>query len=73
MSAQSIFLRRPDVLAALGISAATLQRLVARGEFPKPRRLSAEGRAVAWRRADIEAWAASLPESDVLPVGSARA
>lgn len=72
MNAQPIFMRRPAVLAAVGVSAATLQRMVARGEFPKPRRLSAEGRAVAWLRTDVERWAESLPESNVLPVGVAN-
>jgi predicted DNA-binding transcriptional regulator AlpA len=60
-------LRRPDVLAFAGISDATLQRLIARDEFPKPRRLSAHGRAVVWLRTDVEAYLAALPISDVLP------
>ena len=63
----SLFLRRPAVLASIGVSAATLQRLVATEQFPAPRRLSEQGRAVAWLRSDIEAWAASRPVSDILP------
>jgi len=42
-------LRRHEVTALIGLSAATLQRLCARGEFPAPRKLSE--RSVAWDRA----------------------
>lgn len=65
--ASTILMDRADVCAELRISPATLQRLVARGELAKPRRLSAEGRRVAWLRKDVERFAEALPESDVLP------
>jgi predicted DNA-binding transcriptional regulator AlpA len=70
MSAAPILLDRAAVCAALAISPATLQRLVARGALAKPRRISAEGRRVAWLRKDVEKFAESLPESDVAPPAS---
>jgi prophage regulatory protein len=62
---KSLFLRKPAVLAAVGFSHATLHRLVARGEFPAPRKIGE--RAVGWLTADVERWAASRPVSDNLP------
>ena len=49
-------LSRRQVAALLGVSAATLGRMVHRGEFPAPIRLS-RGR-VGWRRATVERWLA---------------
>lgn len=55
-------LRRPDVAVATGLRKAQIDRLEARGEFPKRRRLSA--RAVGWRSDEVEAWIESRPLAD---------
>ena len=53
------FLRMPDVEADIGLSKATLNRMVRRGEFPPKRRLGPG--SVGWRESDIEAWKRSRP------------
>lgn len=60
-----MYLARADAAAFLALSETTLDKLVARGEAPKPRKLSA-GR-VAWLVEDLEAWGRALPASDLLP------
>lgn len=49
-------LRKRALLERLGISAATLYRLIQRGEFPRPVKIGA--RAVAWREDAAAAWLA---------------
>lgn len=60
-----LFLARANAAAYLSISESMLDNLVARGEVPKPRKLSA-GRS-AWLVEDLTAWGKSRPESDLLP------
>lgn len=60
-----LYLARPDAAAFLAISESTLDNLVARGDLPKPRKLSA-GRT-AWLVEDLENWGRERPESDLLP------
>lgn len=60
-----LYLARPDAAAFLAISESTLDNLVARGDLPKPRKLSA-GRT-AWLVEDLETWGRERPESDLLP------
>ena len=52
-------LRTPEVLEATGLGRTTIWRMVKRGDFPAPVRLSV--RAVGWRRADVERWIESRP------------
>ena len=47
-------LRIRTVIHAIGISAPTVYRKLAAGEFPQPVRLGA--RCTRWRAADIRAW-----------------
>lgn len=47
-------LRRLGVSALTGLSRPTIYRLISRGEFPRPIRLSAN--AVGWDLKDILAW-----------------
>jgi prophage regulatory protein len=47
-------LRRPDVERATGLSRSTIYELIARGDFPKPIKLSA--RAVGWPENTIREW-----------------
>ena len=50
--------RRPDVSDLTGLSKNTLYKMMRDGRFPKPVKL--KGRAVAWRKSDLDAWIASL-------------
>lgn len=52
-------LRLPAVLDRVGLGKTAIYAAIKRGEFPQPVRLSK--RAVGWRVADIEAWAANRP------------
>jgi predicted DNA-binding transcriptional regulator AlpA len=60
-----LYLARTDAAAFLAIGESTLDALVARGEAPKPRKLS-KGRT-AWLVEDLESWGRARPESDFLP------
>ena len=62
---RSLGLRREEAAQLVGLSPATMQRLIVRGEFPAPRKLC--DRSVAWSRREIEAWFDSRPVSDLLP------
>ena len=52
-------LRRSEVVARVGLSSATLYRMIALGAFPRPVRLST--RATGWRTGEVEEWLASRP------------
>ena len=54
-------LRRSEVLARVGLGQATLYRLISRGMFPRPVRLST--RATGWRSDEVEGWLASRPHT----------
>jgi prophage regulatory protein len=51
------FLRMPQVAAAIGLSAPTINRMHRQGEFPPKVRIGAQ--AVGWWESEIEAWKAS--------------
>jgi prophage regulatory protein len=55
-SAPMRIVRHRDVRAKLGLSAATLFDLIARGEFPRPFAIVPGGRAVGWLEAEVDAW-----------------
>jgi prophage regulatory protein len=50
------FLRKPEVLNRLSIKNSTLYDWMRDGRFPKPVKLQPEGRAVAWREEDVDAF-----------------
>lgn len=52
-------LRLPAVLRQTGLGRSTIYRLIACKKFPLPVRLT--GRAVGWRKANLDQWNASLP------------
>ncbi len=54
-------LRGPEVSARVGLSRATLYRMIARGTFPRPVRLSE--RATGWRTDEVDEWLASRPHT----------
>ena len=60
------YFRARDVQARVGLSRTTIWRLVRVGQFPAPRRLSAN--AIGWLASEVEAWIASR-----VPTTGARA
>ena len=58
-------LRLPALLARVGMSQATIYRMISSGEFPRPVRVGV--RATGWRSDEIDDWLASrqptVPES----------
>lgn len=52
--------RKPEVLAVIGVSSATLYRWIQDGRFPAPRRLGSH--SVGWLETAIRAWIESRPE-----------
>lgn len=65
VTVRPLYLARPNAAAFLSISETMLEQLVAKGDAPKPRKLSA-GR-VAWLTEELEAWGKTRPPSDLLP------
>lgn len=57
-------LRLSEVRQAVGLSARTIRRLEAIGQFPARRRLSSN--AIGWLKSEIEAWIASRGAADSL-------
>ncbi|MDB4542669.1 AlpA family transcriptional regulator [bacterium] len=57
------FLRLRDIVDRLGVSRSTVYKWIDEGRFPES--VSLGGRAVAWRRVDVEIW-----ETDPLSYGS---
>lgn len=53
----SRLIRQPEASFVTGLSKSMMYLLIARGDFPKPRKISK--RAVAWSLEEIEAWASS--------------
>ncbi len=60
-----LYLDREGAAAFLSISSAHLEKMVARGDAPKPRKLSA-GRS-AWLVEELEDWGRTRPVSDLKP------
>jgi prophage regulatory protein len=54
-------LRCQAVIELTGLSRSTLYEKMARGEFPKPKKLGR--RAVGWLRSDIAEWFNGLPSA----------
>lgn len=54
-------LRMPDVMRGTGLGRGIIYRMIQRGEFPRPYRLTA--RASGWRTSEVRAWIDSLPKS----------
>ena len=55
----SLLLRMKSVIQVTGLARSTIYKLMAQDKFPSPVRLV--GRAVAWRRVDLERWTADRP------------
>ena len=51
------FRRMASVMRRIGLGRSTIYRLIASQDFPPPVKLA--GRAVGWRRTDLERWSAA--------------
>lgn len=49
-------IRHAEVCRKLGISAASLFDMVAKGDFPRPFSIIPGGRSVGWLEGDVDAW-----------------
>ena len=58
-TAFALLLRMGAVMQVTGLARSTIYKLIAEDKFPQPVQLT--GRAVAWRRADLERWSAARP------------
>jgi prophage regulatory protein len=58
-SSAAEFLRMPSVQLRTGLGRSTNYRLIAERKFPNPVKLA--GRAVGWRRTDLDRWSESRP------------
>ena len=65
--AAPVFIPFPGLLAYYGIpyTRVHIARLIKRGEFPPPRRLS--DNRIAWRRDELDAYVASRPVAEPKP------
>ena len=59
VDAASVLLRMPAVVRCTGLGRSTIYRLMANQQFPLPVKLT--GRAVGWRKSDLDRWTDSLP------------
>jgi prophage regulatory protein len=55
------FLRMPSVVRRTGLARSTIYRLIAERKFPSPVKLA--GRAVGWRRSDLDRWSEARPSA----------
>lgn len=56
------FLRLPQVVAKVGLTRASIYRIMNEGGFPKCRKLGVQ--AVAWKLSEIDAWMDERPVPD---------
>ena len=60
----AVLLRIDALMAVTGLSKSQIAKLVADGDMPRPRKISPNGRAVAWVYAEIKEWAAALEPTE---------
>jgi prophage regulatory protein len=65
VSIKPLYLSREEAAKFLAISTSTFESMVAKGEYPRPRKVS-PGR-VGWLVEELEAWGRARPHSDLLP------
>lgn len=56
----SMILREKEVIKLVGLSRTSIWRKERLGTFPRRVRLGAGGRAIGWRRSDLEEWLKGL-------------
>jgi prophage regulatory protein len=64
MASTTRLLRLPRVIELTGLGRDSIYRLARKGQFPRPRKLTAGGRSSAWREDEVQAWIDSRPASD---------
>ena len=69
MTTDTHILRLPALLARVGLSQATIYRMISSGKFPRSVRVGV--RATGWRSDEVEEWLASRPYT--APESSGRA
>ena len=62
------YLDRDSVAHYISVSVDTMERMVQRGLFPKPRQITSK--RVGWLVREVEEWAESRPVSSNLPVAN---
>ncbi len=63
-----MYFDRDTVASVISVSVDTIERLVQKGAFPKPRQITEK--RVGWLVREVEEWAESRPVSSNLPVGN---
>lgn len=66
ISIKPAYLDREHAAAFVSLSIPTMERMVARRQFPQPRQLT--DKRVGWLVRELEEWSESRPESTNLPV-----
>lgn len=61
------YLDRESVAQFISVSVDTIERMVQKGTFPKPRQIT--DKRVGWLVREVDEWAESRPVSSNLPVG----
>ncbi len=65
MTAAPLYYDKDTVCEVTSLSAFTVEDLVRKNDFPRPRQLS--GKRVGWLAREVEAWAESRPIADQPP------
>ena len=65
VSTKPAYLDREGAAAFVSLSVITMERMVAKGDFPAPRQLG--GRRVGWLVRELDAWCEARPVSSNLP------
>lgn len=65
VSIKPLYLSREETAKFLAISTTTLESMVAKGQAPKPRKVSPN--RVGWLVEELETWGRARPESDLAP------
>ena len=65
VSTKPAYLDREGAAAFVSLSVITMERMVAKGEFPSPRQLT--GKRVGWLVRELDEWSEARPVSSNLP------
>lgn len=68
---RDILVRITDVCVITGLSVPTIYRLMGRGRFPRPVKITNTARA--WKLSEITAWVESRQRREIAPSGGTRA
>ena len=66
ISIKPAYLDRENAAAYVSLSVPTMERMIARGEFPAPRQLT--NKRVGWLVRELDVWCEERPMSTNLPV-----